>query len=89
MSRPPLVERVREAVVALQAAQERQLTLPGATAHLGETVEELVLAVFQQLTSIHQLSQNPTAAQRLLREAHCADAAILLALIGAHPATHA
>jgi hypothetical protein len=89
VSRPPLVDRVREAVLALAAAQERQLTLPGATAHLGESVEELVLAVFQHLTAIHQLSQAPTAAQRLLREGHCADASILLALVGAHPATHA
>ena len=39
---PALIDRVREAVLALSAAQERQLTLPGATAHLGESVDELV-----------------------------------------------
>jgi hypothetical protein len=89
VSRPTLLERVREAVQALRSAEERQLDLPHAAENLGKSVEELLLEVLLRVAAIYQLSPTPSAAQRLLREAHCADASILLALIAAHPTTHA
>jgi hypothetical protein len=89
VSRPTLLERVREAVLALHSAEERQLALPTATEHLGDSVGELLIGVLVQAVAIHQLSTQPSPAQRLLREAHCAEASILLSLIAAHPTTHA
>jgi hypothetical protein len=89
VSRPTLLDRVREAVEALHSAEERQLALPNAAEHLGESVDHLLLQVLVRVVAIYQLSPRPSAAQRLLREAHCADASILLSLIAAHPTTHA
>ncbi len=89
MSRPTLLERVREAVDALHSAEEQQLALPSAAASLGKPVGELLLDLVVHAGAIHQLSVSPSAAERLLREAHCAEASILLALIAAHPTTHA
>jgi hypothetical protein len=89
LTRPTLLDRVREAVEALHSAEEQQLALPAAAASLGKPVGELLLDLLVHAGAIHQLSVSPGAAERLLREAHCAGAAILLALIAAHPTTHA